>query len=499
MEVEEIKRVLRDLNQKNLQQPEILYAICSDPSQSDKDVGDKVGYSKATIYNRKRELFQRLAGLGIMEMPQRNANTIPPEVCQAIRELAGDPPTFSPWPPEPEPEPQPEPAQTIESEETAEEEVEEVVEEITDDVVPTDTTLLAEIIDQSSPQAEETQPVEPSPPATFQVHTPVQTGIPTSAPTRTRPLIRLPFENMRLNVLVGVVLIALLFGAFLLIREINTPEDIVPTATTESVAEVENTRSPATRAPNATSTVEMRGTLTAVSMAETATALVTNTPTSTPSETPTPTITPTPSNTPTATSTPTETPSPTPSIILPWSDPIEGPTISSDWDRVSGEYNIPLVGGKEILRSAGNPDPYNPICLILLIGDKTLTNFFIEMDYGGYFESGVGDGAWVGNELEVTFGGVVRAHYVVRTVLGDFFLEGFRNNEWQVLGEGNYLEFRRSQHVRFEIYDENKYIVLLDGNLWMQTTSETIHATGPITIKLCNYQYIDNVRIGYLP
>lgn len=91
MDLEEIKQVLRRLNQKSWKLPEILYWMCDSRALTDEQIGERVGYSYQTIYTRKLTLNEIFLS--------HNIDSTDATVCQAIRELAGNPPRFHPWPP----------------------------------------------------------------------------------------------------------------------------------------------------------------------------------------------------------------------------------------------------------------------------------------------------------------------------------------------------------------------------------------------------------------
>ena len=231
------------------------------------------------------------------------------------------------------------------------------------------------------------------------------------------------------------------------------------------------------------------------------TAVPTDTPeptsTSTATGTPTPIKTPIPTITPTATITPTTTPSPTPSIPLPWEDNFEDNELSPPWKLVSGETIFVAIDGNKVLKSAGST-VRNPTCLILEIGDRTLNNFYIEMDYGAYDE-GEREELYSSNDndFEITFNGSVRARYDPWN--SDFIWEEGNTNTWRPLDTRGGFDFEIAQHAKHELHADGTYITLVDGGVFTQFTYGSVGSSGPITIKLCHEVYIDNVRIGNLP
>lgn len=272
MTLNEIKNALKRLEQgKKHKLPEVLYWVCQ--GLSDEDIGLKMDYSASAIYSRKETLKTVLKSLGI--------ETIDVEVRRAIEELAGDPPSFDPWPPiEPEP----------------------IIEEVEDD--NDDEIVVVEGV---------TENIETETDANPEIDNWTE---------RLRRLVSLiPFEISRQNVLTAIIAVAIFVGAILTFTfrpwGEDEPNEDVPAITFLGEPDVTATRvsqqtavsavlteqAPTPFTPNPTLTLQAENTRIAQIAAQTATAAVTPTPSTTPTETPT--------NTPTATPTVTPTPTPT--------------------------------------------------------------------------------------------------------------------------------------------------------------------------------------------
>jgi hypothetical protein len=303
------------------------------------------------------------------------------------------------------------------------------------------------------------------------------------------------------NIITALLALIFVIGSILVInwRGVFAPDSEPTTVAVVETEVIENTPDSTnpTRTPNPIQTQEMAGTLTAVYAAITATAFKTPTLTPTPSDTPTPTIEPTATIEPTETTTPTVAPTPTPNIILPSFENFDNGVLPPELRQVSGGYIIQNVSGKSFLRSGLTSDGSDGFtCSVWEIGDKSLTNFFIEMDYGGT-DRGWGLGAFKTDEFEINFGGNVRAR--LDNTNNKFVWEVSANTEWLEVERRWKYDLGDGQHIKFELHDDFKFITILDGGIWMDFVYPNYLATGPITIKLCNWAYVDNVRIDYLP
>ncbi len=301
MEIGEIKRVLKTFNQED-KLPEVLYWHCQ--GLTDSEVGNKVGFSGNTIYIRKQIILGILKSHGIEK--------IDVNVRQAIEELCGSPPSFDPWPPL-EPEAQMEVAPTQEYDEDSNQ----------DEVAQPESEL--------DPQMgqEPNMLLEPEPDTPFPQPEP-------SPEQEVREPFSLPFDLSLRNIGIGILVLALLFGAWrtiLTIRGDNpftneTRESDLGVESAERVDDAEPTPPPTAdltathqaqenvvnatltaRAPTPDATLTQEGLDSQVALAvgATETALVTDTPLPTSTNTPIPSSTPTP----TETATPTNTPTPT--------------------------------------------------------------------------------------------------------------------------------------------------------------------------------------------
>ena len=480
MEKEEIKRVLRTLDQAKLQQPEILYLLCRYPRFNDEQIANMLSprktsskrISKESVYGRKRGIFQKLEGAGIVSADAYlDRENLPRELIEAINELVDHPPQFYPWPPvefSPEEESeseQEEVEETEEEEDTADGETEETIDEETEDTTD-DTTVgtipPAGVIDQNQ----------------------------TTPAARHPALLRWPFQSPWRNAAVVLLAVVLFFGALLWIFGWVAPIIAVPEPTTVAEVETETTEdTPASihpsRTPNPTQTQEMAGTLTAVSMAQTATARVTNTSTSIPSNTPSPTVTSPPTSTPTATITPTSTPSPTPNIVLPWSDDFDSGELAPEWKKLASQYTIKFENNNGWLAPI-SPDAD---CLLLSIGDESLNNFSFEMGYGSTLPG------WANsNRFVIGIGDKIRVVY-----------HSFSNESWEIFAEGEWVNFHRgtdrhpfSRHLKITA-SGNRYTSLLDGSIQSDIVNPDVEASGPITLQVCRYVQIDYVSLEALP
>jgi hypothetical protein len=447
MDKEEIKKVLRRLDQENRQQAEILYLLCRYPHFNNEQIADRVKSKPlrgGTVNTRKQGIFQYLDGAGIVPYnAYLDIESLPTELVEAINELVGHPPQFKPWPPV--------------------------------EFVP-------------EPEIEEKPELEPEPE-------------PTPPPPRPRlqPQPRRGFTRpawlTQQNAIMVVLALTLLFGLFLVIdrwNQINTvPEPTIVAAVETEVVENTPASTRPSRTPNPTQTQEMAGTLTAVYAAITATAFKTPIPTSIPTRTPMPTTIPTATTTPTATVAPTETitptevPSPTPSIILPWYDGFDNGQLAPEWKRLASQYTIKFEN------NSGWLAPLSPVgdCLLLSIGDESLKNFSFEMGYGSTLSG------WANsNRFVIAIGDKIRAVY-----------HSFGDERWETFTDGEWVGFHTgpeghaySRHIKITA-SGNRYTSLLDGSINSDIVNPDVEASGPISLQICRYVQIDYVRIEALP